>query len=371
MMGEGAVTKWLNPATEREVTQRARDRANAARWDLNVAVFLFAVLIIILILLFQGSGLGIVAPVAIFGLAMAWLVGWRRGRQLYQHFYDEELAQYPDDWKDYYQILRVSPSAESGTISAAYERLAHTYYEVLSDEAKKIPLYSLMIQESHEAYQVLSNPVKRTAYDRMFWLKYNIIKVETEDSDRREIVDLAQSIAHEVRDMLEGKRWVNWRIPGWGKVTRRVVLGVVITLLAIFLGGTSLAFAKPGHALATPFRGVAITVVKTSSGAISLIEYIRGVVATHERSTVATALQTMRIEEGLEQVPPVAVSTNDMSGFPSREYSLFPDYLETRFSQFRYTVDSKGIVSVDTSWATTDAFLGKLKRLLERLEKRK
>jgi len=34
----------------------------------------------------------VVAPIAIFGLAMVWLVGWRRGRQLYQRFYDEELA---------------------------------------------------------------------------------------------------------------------------------------------------------------------------------------------------------------------------------------------------------------------------------------
>jgi hypothetical protein len=52
---------------------------------------LFAVLIIIIILLFQGIGIEIVAPVAIFGLAMVWLVGWRRGRQLYQRFYTEEL----------------------------------------------------------------------------------------------------------------------------------------------------------------------------------------------------------------------------------------------------------------------------------------
>ena len=202
-------------------------------------------------------------------------------------------------------------------------------------------------------------------------LKYNIDKVEIGDSDRREIVDLAQSLAHEVRDMLEGGRWVNWRIPGWGKVTRRVVLGVVITLLAIFLGGTSLAFAKPEHALATPFRGVAITVVKTSTGAISLIEYIRGIAATHERNIVSTALQSMRVDEGLEWVPQVTAPTNDMARFPSEEYHLFPDYLETGLSQFRYTVDSKGIVSVDTSWATTDAFLKKLRQLLERLEGRK
>jgi c-di-AMP phosphodiesterase-like protein len=73
-------------------TRRARDRAKDARWDLNIAIFLFAVLIIIIILLFQEIKIEIVAPVAIFGLAMVWLVGWRQGRQLYQRFYDEELA---------------------------------------------------------------------------------------------------------------------------------------------------------------------------------------------------------------------------------------------------------------------------------------
>jgi hypothetical protein len=71
--------------------KRAGERARVARWDLNVAVFLFAVLIIVIILLFQGIGVEVVAPVALFGLAMVWLVGWRRGRQLYEGYYNEEL----------------------------------------------------------------------------------------------------------------------------------------------------------------------------------------------------------------------------------------------------------------------------------------
>ncbi len=83
--------KQVSPEMERMAAQRARDRASAARWDLDVAVFLFGILIIVIILLFQGIGIGVVAPVAIFGLAMVWLVGWKRGRQLYQRFYDEEL----------------------------------------------------------------------------------------------------------------------------------------------------------------------------------------------------------------------------------------------------------------------------------------
>ena len=92
MMDEAEVTEQVSPETERTAAQRAKDRAGAARWDLDIAVFLFAVLIIIIILLFGEVGIEIVAPVAVFGLAMVWLVGWRRGRQLYQRFYDEELS---------------------------------------------------------------------------------------------------------------------------------------------------------------------------------------------------------------------------------------------------------------------------------------
>ena len=76
---------------EQTAAQRARDRANAARWNLNIAVFLFAVVIIVIILSFQGIGLEIVAPVAVFGLAMVWLCGRRQGKQLYERFYNEEL----------------------------------------------------------------------------------------------------------------------------------------------------------------------------------------------------------------------------------------------------------------------------------------
>ncbi len=79
--------------TEQKAARRAKERARTARWDLDVAVLLFAVLIIVVILLFQGVTIVIVAPVAVFGLAMVWLVGWGRGRQLYQQLYNDELSE--------------------------------------------------------------------------------------------------------------------------------------------------------------------------------------------------------------------------------------------------------------------------------------
>jgi hypothetical protein len=84
----------------REAARRAKERARVARWDLDVAVFLFVVLIIVIILLFQDINIGIVAPVAIFGLIMVWVVGWRRGRQLYRTFYDDELVRLQRETKE-------------------------------------------------------------------------------------------------------------------------------------------------------------------------------------------------------------------------------------------------------------------------------
>ena len=83
----------VSPEMEREAAQKARDRAMNARWDLNIAIFLFAVLILVIILVnYTGMGIEAVAPIAAFCLLMVWLEGRRRGKQLYQRFYEEELA---------------------------------------------------------------------------------------------------------------------------------------------------------------------------------------------------------------------------------------------------------------------------------------
>ena len=91
-MNEPEVTIEISGERKQMAVQTAKDRAKAAQWSLDVAVFLFAVLIIIIILLFQEVEIIIVSPVAVFGLAMVWLVGWRRGKQLYERFYHEEVA---------------------------------------------------------------------------------------------------------------------------------------------------------------------------------------------------------------------------------------------------------------------------------------
>ena len=367
-IGKSETTKWTNPETRRKAAQRARDRANAAKWSLDVALFLVGVVAIVLILTSGRASIGVIASVALLGLAMAWLVGWRRARQVYGRFLDEELARYPDDWQDYYKILRIGPNAESSTITEAYERLSHIFSESLSDEAKGIRLYSQMKKDIDEAFQVLSDAFSRASYDYIFWLKCNANGVGIAESTKYELVSLSQSISAKLSETIRG---ITWKIPLFDRVPRQAVLGAVVALLAMLLGGTSLAFAKPEHTLAAPFRGIAITLTETSAGAVGLIEDVRGIIASYERQIVSTALQELRVDESLKQIPAVKASTNDMSRFPSQEHPLFPGYLETRFSQFKYTVSDNGIVTVYTSGATTDAFLDKIKRLLNRLEEGK
>ncbi|MFC1974482.1 LuxR C-terminal-related transcriptional regulator [Chloroflexota bacterium] len=91
-MNEAEDTKQPSPGIELLATQMARSKTNVAKWDLNIVFLMFALLIIITILVAQGIGINIVAPLAILGLAAVWLIGWRRGRQLYQRFYAEELS---------------------------------------------------------------------------------------------------------------------------------------------------------------------------------------------------------------------------------------------------------------------------------------
>ncbi len=98
-MEETEVTRQDNLEMERTAARSARERASAARWDLDIAVFLFAIMIIVIILLFQDIAIEIVAPIALIGLGLVWLVGWRRGRQLYQRFYAEELSNLKQETK--------------------------------------------------------------------------------------------------------------------------------------------------------------------------------------------------------------------------------------------------------------------------------
>ena len=78
------------------------------------------------------------------------------------------MLQYEREWKDYYEVLQVSPNAEPSVISAAYKRLARTYHP----DVARDPGLDGKMAEINEAYEILSYPTKRQAYDRAYQARY-------------------------------------------------------------------------------------------------------------------------------------------------------------------------------------------------------
>lgn len=64
---------------------------------------------------------------------------------------------------NYYKLLQIDPSAEPEVIAAAYRRLALKYHPDTNGSSAEA---KARMQALNEAYAVLSDPVRRAAYDR-------------------------------------------------------------------------------------------------------------------------------------------------------------------------------------------------------------
>ena len=80
-----------------------------------------------------------------------------RGRQGCHPFWEEA------DMTDYYAVLRVPPAASVKTISAAYRRLALRYHP---DRQPPNAVATKIFERATEAFEVLSDPHRRAAFDR-------------------------------------------------------------------------------------------------------------------------------------------------------------------------------------------------------------
>ncbi|PJA38978.1 molecular chaperone DnaJ, partial [candidate division WWE3 bacterium CG_4_9_14_3_um_filter_41_6] len=65
--------------------------------------------------------------------------------------------------QSYYEILGISAKASDAEIKSAYKKLAKKYHPDVNKEASAKNTF----QQVSKAYQILSDPQKRAAYDRM------------------------------------------------------------------------------------------------------------------------------------------------------------------------------------------------------------
>lgn len=94
------------------------------------------------------------------------------------------MEQYERNWKNYYEILQVSPNAELSVITAAYKRLARVYHPDVSKDSE----FRQKMTDINEAYEVLSDPVRRAEYDYAYRVKYPPQEEESEAPTEEEIM---------------------------------------------------------------------------------------------------------------------------------------------------------------------------------------
>jgi molecular chaperone DnaJ len=110
--------------------------------------------------------------------------------------------------KDYFAILGINPSADQSEIKQAYRKLAMSYHP---DKHQYDPEKTILYNQIREAYEILTEPVKRNEYLQERWrLKAQGVKFEDDlisgDIILKKAIELNQQFRHIDPDRLNENR---------------------------------------------------------------------------------------------------------------------------------------------------------------------
>ncbi len=121
---------------------------------------------------------------------------------------------------DYYEILEVSPNANSGTIERMFRYLAQRYHPDNRETADR-PRFDLVV----EANATLSNPAKRAEYDVQYKIHSDQRWKLTKEASDASGVNRDTYIQNKLMSLLYVKRRQNIKEPGIGNFELEGLLG--------------------------------------------------------------------------------------------------------------------------------------------------
>lgn len=124
------------------------------------------------------------------------------------------------DFIDYYEILEVSPNANSGAIERMFRYFAQRYHPDNRDTGDRLRFDLVM-----EAHATLRDPVKRAQYDVQYKIHSDLRWKLTKEASDSNGLDQDTDIQHKLMSILYVKRRQNIKDPGIGNFELERLLG--------------------------------------------------------------------------------------------------------------------------------------------------
>jgi curved DNA-binding protein CbpA len=132
--------------------------------------------------------------------------------------------------KDYYEILELSPNANSGTIERMFRYFAQRYHPDNPDTGDRIRFDEIM-----EAHETLKNPAKRAQHDVQRANRSEFRSKLGEEANDKKGIKRDIEIQNKLLSILYIKRRRNVRDPGIGDYELEVMLGCPAEIIEFHL----------------------------------------------------------------------------------------------------------------------------------------
>ena len=122
-------------------------REFSAIWNVNTTIVAYIVLVIVILMRLDGVSTRVVAPVAILGLSVTWLLGLMKSRKVYRRVFEEERHDTRETEKEH--VVAKSPLTPKETVILAHIASGYINKEIafmlgISEQTIKNHIYNIM-----------------------------------------------------------------------------------------------------------------------------------------------------------------------------------------------------------------------------------